>query len=123
VTHRDLVERYYLAFRERDRESLRALLTPGFRLVSGYGEFRGRERMLDEIWPTVGKTWAVNLRIFGDGPELVALYEHAPTEAAERPPHSMAERFRFEGDRIAEIEVFIGREISAPAHTPEMNRG
>lgn len=105
------IELYYRAFRERDREGLRAILTPGFRHVSSFGEWNDRDAMIEAIWPAVGQSWAANLRIFGDGPEFVVRYEHETAPGAPRPPMSMAEYIRFEGDRIAEIEVYAGREL------------
>ena len=109
--YRDAIARYYDAFRTRDLEGLRALLTADFHFKSGFGEFRDRDAMLEAIWPSVGQTWATNLRVFGDGPELVVLYEHENAPGVERPPMTMAEYVRFDGDRIAEIEVFVGRPV------------
>ena len=112
MDYRGAVERYYRAFRDRDLEGLRALLTPDFHFVSGFGEYGERDAMLEEIWPAVGRSWATNLRVFGDGPELVALYEQRNAPGVERPPMRMAEHVRFEGDRIAAVEVFVGRALS-----------
>lgn len=115
MDYHNAIKRYYRAYRDRDRETLRSLLTASFHFVSSFGEYRDRDAMLDDIWPAVGQTWATNLRIFGDGPEFVVLYEHANTPALKQPPMSMAEYVRFEGDRIAEIEVFVGRSTQPPA--------
>ena len=112
MDYRGAIERYYRAFRERDLESLRALLTPDFHFVSGYSEYRERDSMLEEIWPSVGHSWATNLRVFGDGPEFVVLYEHQIEAGVDRAPMSMAEYLRFEGDRIAALEVFVGRPLT-----------
>ncbi len=103
------IEHYYRAYRERDQEGLRSLLTPDFHFVSSFGEYHDRDLMLDAIWPAVGQSWATNLRVFGDGPEFVVLYEHENAPGVERPAMSMAEYVRFKGERIAEIEVFVGR--------------
>lgn len=108
------VERYYRAFRERDRAALEALLVPEFHFLSSFGEYHDRDAMLDEIWPSVGKAWATNLRIFGAGPELMVIYEQETVPEVERPGMSMAELLRFEGERIAEIEVFVGRPVVGP---------
>lgn len=113
MNYHTLIEQYYRGFKDRDREMIRAVLTPEFRFVSSFGEFRGRDAMLDAIWPSVGQAWAVNLRIFGDGPEFVVLYEHENAPGAQRPPMTMAEYIRFDGDRIAMIEVFVGRPLQA----------
>ncbi|MDQ4044451.1 MAG: nuclear transport factor 2 family protein [Chloroflexota bacterium] len=109
MDYRQLIERYYRAYRERDQEALRSLLTPDFHFVSSFGKYHDRDLMLDEIWPAVGQSWATNLRVFGEGPEFVVLYEHESTPGAERPRTSMAEYVRFEGERIGEVEVFVGR--------------
>jgi len=106
------IHRYYRAFRERDRDALQSALTPDFNFVSAFGEFRGRDAMLEAIWPSVGQAWATNVRIFGDGPEFVVLYEHETAPGAERPPMTMAEHLRFDGDRLARVEVFVGRPFS-----------
>ena len=112
MNHHDTIERYYRAFRDRDREALQRILAPDFHFLSSFGEFHDRDAMLDAIWPSVGQTWATNLRIFGEGPEFVVLYEHANTPGMGRPPMTMAEYVRFEGPLIAQIEVFVGRPLA-----------
>lgn len=102
MDQRAAMEAYFRAFRERDRPALERLLTPDFRHSSPYGRYDDRDRMLDEIWPSVGQHWAEGIEIFGDGPEHMVRYRHS-TGAL------MAEHFRFEGDRIAEVEVYVGR--------------
>jgi len=57
------IKRYYRAFRDRDRECLRLLLTPDFHFLSSFGEYRDRDAMLDDIWPAVGQSWATNLNM------------------------------------------------------------
>jgi hypothetical protein len=111
MDYHETIELYYRAFRERDREGLRAILTPGFRHVSSFGEWNARDAMIEAIWPGVGQSWATNLRIFGEGPELIVRYDHETAPGAPFPPRSMAEYIRFDGDRIAEVEVYIGREL------------
>lgn len=112
---RKAIECYYRAYRDRDRESLSLLLTPDFHFVSNFGEYRDRDAMLDEIWPAVGQTWATRLRIFGQEPEFVVLYEHESAAEADGAGMSMAEYIRFEGEHIAEIEVFQGRSLASAA--------
>jgi hypothetical protein len=108
------IESYYRAFRERDRERLRALLTPDFQFASSYGNYRERDAMLEEIWPAVGQSWATNLRIFGEPPEFVVVYEHENAPGVTRPRMRMAELVRFRGEQIAGIELFIGRTLPDP---------
>ena len=113
MDYHKVIESYYQAFRERDRETVRSLLTPDFHFLSSFGEYTDRDAMLEEIWPGVGGSWATNLRIFGSGPEFTVLYRHENAPGVERPPMRMAEYVRFEGERIAEIEVFTGRPLTA----------
>lgn len=105
-----IIREYYRCFRDRDLETLRGLLTPDFRHVSPFGSFDDRDRMLEEIRPHVGKSWAVDIEIFGQGPEYMVRYRHAGESTAQ-----LAEYIRFEGDRIAEIEVFLGRDVPPPS--------
>ena len=112
MADRDVIERYYRGFRDRDVEAVRATLTAEFHFTSPFGEFRGRDMMLDSIWPSVGQSWATNLSIFGEGPEYVVIYEHETAPGAQRPPMRMAEYLRFDGDLIASIEVFVGRTLA-----------
>ena len=111
MDYEDAIRRYYGAFRTRDLEGLRGLLTPDFQFVSSFGEYHDRDAMLEEIWPSVGQTWAMDLRLFGAGPEFVVLYEHENAAGVERPAMRMAEYIRFEGDRISAIEVYVGRAV------------
>ena len=113
MDYRKAIERYYRAYRDRDRESLSLLLKPNFHFVSSFGEYRDRDAMLDEIWPAVGRTWATRLRIFGQVPEFVVLYEHESVPEVDRAGMSMAEYIRFEDEQIAEIEVFEGRSLAS----------
>jgi hypothetical protein len=111
LDYHDALEGYYRAYRDRDREALESLLTPDFYFISSFGEYRERDPMLEEIWAGVGQTWATDLQIFGDGPEFVVLYHHETQPGVERPRMRMAERVKFRGERIAEIEVFVGRSL------------
>ena len=110
MRHQTMIERYYRSFRERDRAALEELLAPDFHHVSSYGEHFNRDQMLDAIWPAVGRSWARKLHIMGATPEFMVRYE---IESPDRPVIRMAEYVRFDGDRIAEIEVYIGRALPA----------
>jgi hypothetical protein len=104
----DIIEEYYRAFRDRDQEALRSILTPSFHHISSFAEYTNRDDMLQAIWPMVGQSWARGLSIFGEGLDFMVRYE---IESRERAPVTMAEYIRFEGDRIAEIEVYVGRQL------------
>jgi len=105
---RETIKQYYNAFKEADKEALRETLTEDFKHISSYAVYENRDKMIQDIWPAVGKTWAVNLEIFGTHPEFMVRYN---IEGADQPSQNMAEYIRFEDDKIAEIEVFMGREL------------
>lgn len=105
VDRRDAITTYFRCFRERDRAGLERLLTPDFRHVSPFGIWEDRDSMLDAIWGDVGRSWAVDLEIYGEDTDYMVRYRHA----GEHEGGALAEHFRFEGDRIAEINVYIGR--------------
>ena len=102
MNHQAAIRDYYRAFRDRDRGALERLLLPDFRHISPFGLYDDRDRMLDEIRPMVGQHWAEDVTIYGDGPDYLVRYRHST--GAE-----MVEHFRFKANRIAEIEVFVGR--------------
>jgi hypothetical protein len=115
MDQRRAVEAYFRAFRERDKEGLRSLLTADFHHVSPFGEWRDRDAMIEAIWPQVGRSWAAGLQVFGAAPEWMVRYQ---VEGADGPAANMAEFVRFEGDRIAEIEVYAGRQLPGPSGEP-----
>ena len=114
MNHRDTIERYYRAFRERDFETLRTILTPDFIHKSKYMEWRERDSMLAAIWPAVGRSWAADLEIFGGAPTFMVRYRHEHAPGLPQTASRMAEFIRFQGERIAEIEVYEGR-VGSPA--------
>lgn len=101
---RSAIRAYYEAFKERDRQTLERLLTPDLRFRSPFGKYDTRDRMLDEIWPSVGRVWAVDIEIYGDGPAYMVRYRHN-VEGSD----ALVEYVRFEGSRIAAIEVYVAR--------------
>lgn len=100
MSHEAAIRDYFRAFRDRDRAALERLLVADFRHVSPWGVHEDRDRMLDQIWPDVGRHWAEDIGIERDGQAYLVRYRHSTGTA-------MVERFRFEGDRIAEVEVLI----------------
>lgn len=100
----DTIRTYFDCFKNRDRETLEKILTPNFIHSSPFGYFDNRDKMLDTIWPSVGDRWAIDLEIFSAGDGYMARYRHNVD-----PQPLLAEFIRFEGDRMAEIEVYLGK--------------
>ncbi|MEO0650631.1 MAG: hypothetical protein AAFZ65_08135 [Planctomycetota bacterium] len=99
----ETIEAYFRAFRERDRATLERILVPDLRHVSPFGTQTARDTMLDTVWPQLGPIWVLELAIYGRHPEFLAHYRHGGASDAH-----LAERFRFNGDRIVEVEVYLG---------------
>jgi hypothetical protein len=109
MSHEDAIRDYFRAFRDADRAALERLLLPDFRHISPWGVYEERDPMLDEIWPSVGQHWAEDITIYGGGPDYLVRYRHSTGM-------NFVEHLRFEGDRIAQVEVFAGRrEQGAPS--------
>lgn len=106
--YHETIQAYYRSYKEADSKTLRGMLTDDFRHISSFSEFDDPDEMLNTIWPEVGKSWAEELEIFGEHPEYMVRYK---VIGGDQPARTMSEYIRFEGDKIAEIEVFTGREV------------
>lgn len=111
MDQRDLIRDYFRCFADNDRARLEELLMPGFVHTSPHGVFGDRDSMLDAIWPSVetNARRAVDIEVFGDGPEYAVRYHH------EGNPTRTVEMFRFHGDRIAAVDVYLGHGAPFPS--------
>ena len=100
---RETVRAYFRAFRDRDRVTLERILAPKLIHRSPFGEHRDRDRMLDQVWPHPGPIWAEEVTVYGRAPEFLAHYRHGGASRGH-----LVERFVFDGERIVEIEVYLG---------------
>lgn len=104
MEYHQAIRDYFDCYKEQNKERLRALLVKDFRYVSVFGEWTDRDAMIEAIWPAVtGRIYATNIEIYGDSPEFLVRYVHGGDSSAH-----IAEYVRFEGEKIAEIEVYFG---------------
>ena len=103
---RERVKQYYDCYARGDRETLTTLLVKPLSFTSSYAEYDDRDSMLDAIWPHVAQNTntTANLEIFGMGDRLMVKYDLVGSGVA-----SMCEFIRFSGQKIAAIEVFVGK--------------
>jgi hypothetical protein len=101
-----IVMKYYLAYETKDREVVEALLTTGFLFSSPLDDHISREGYFEKCWPNSVKIRAFHIhKLFEAGSESFVLYDG---ELYNGVKFHNTEFIRFEGDKIAEIEVFFG---------------
>ncbi len=108
----DRVERarsLYRAFSAGDREAVEALLAPGFRFHSPPDPDLDRAGYFERCWPHSGN--GVEFELVRD---VEADEELVVTYVGTRPDGSRfrnTEVLRFDGDRVAEVEVYFGWDL------------
>jgi ketosteroid isomerase-like protein len=102
----ELARRYYRVYQAADRASLEALLAPGFTFTSPWDDHIDRATYFSHCFVHAGEfRFRDDMRVFVQGDEAVVVYE---TEGKQGGTFRNAELLRFEGGRIASIEVFFG---------------
>jgi len=102
----ELVRRYFHVYQRADREAMEALLADHFTFTSPWDDRISRARYFAHCWPHAGSfRFRDDMKIFAEGNEAFVRYE---TEGKPGGAFRSAEFFRFDGDRIASIEVFFG---------------
>lgn len=102
----DLVRRYFAVYQAADREAMEALLADDFTFTSPWDDRIGRARYFAHCFPHAGSfRFREPMKIFAEGDEAFVRYE---TEGKPGGAFRNTELFRFDGDRIASIEVFFG---------------
>ncbi|HEU0012893.1 MAG TPA: nuclear transport factor 2 family protein [Longimicrobium sp.] len=100
------MRRYFAVYQAADRAGMEALLAPGFTFTSPFDDRIGRDAYFGHCFPHAGSfRFREPMQVFADGDEAVVVYE---TEGKPGGTFHNAELFRFEGDRIASIDVFFG---------------
>jgi ketosteroid isomerase-like protein len=104
---RELAQRYYERYQERDRDAIEALLAEDFTFTSPWDDHISRARYFEHCFPHAGEfRFRFPLTIFAQGDEAVVIYE---TEGKQGGTFHNAELFRFDADgRIRSIDVFFG---------------
>src|SRR6188768_3015626 len=102
----DLVRRYFDAFENGDRTAMEGLLAPDFTFTSPYDDHISRGAWFERCWPFAGSfRFQRPMKIFAEGDEAFVNYT---TEAKPGGTFSNTELFRFEGDRLASVQVYFG---------------
>jgi ketosteroid isomerase-like protein len=102
----DLVRKYYGAYESKDRKVVEGLLSKDFSFTSPYDDHIDRATYFKKCWPNSENIRAFHIEtLFENDTEAMVHYELEPKSGA---AFRNTEHFRFEGDKIKEIEVFFG---------------
>lgn len=101
MNHKSAIHDYYAAYKNRDRTALERILDKQVQFRSPFGDHGDRDRMLEEIWPSVGRVWAVDMEIFGDGPGSIVRYRHNVSNSP-----TLVEHVRSQNNRIVQVDVY-----------------
>jgi ketosteroid isomerase-like protein len=107
----ELAQGLYRAFAAGDRDAVERLLAPDFRFHSPPDPELDRDGYFERCWPGAGNGNRFQFpRAIEAGEEVVVTYE------ATRPDGTRfrnTEVLRFDGDRVAEVEVYFGWDLES----------
>ena len=102
----DLVRQYYAAYEAKDRKVVEGLLSKDFRFTSPYDDHIDRATYFKRCWPNSANVRAFHIEtLFANDSQAMVHYELEPNAGT---AFRNTERFRFDENKIKEIEVFFG---------------
>jgi ketosteroid isomerase-like protein len=102
----DLAREVFTAFATGDREKIESLLAPGLRFHSPPDPDLDRAGYFERCWPGSGSGGTFDFaRIVESGDEVVVTYDATRSDGSR---FRNTEVLTFEGDQVAEIEVYFG---------------
>ena len=102
----DLVRKYYAAYESKDRKVVEGLLSKDFSFTSPYDDHIDRATYFKKCWPNSENIRAFHIEtLFENDSEAMVHYELEPKSGA---AFRNTEHFRFDDNKIKEIEVFFG---------------
>lgn len=116
----DLVRRYYRAYEQKNRSVVEELLSDDFTFTSPYDDHIDRPAYFERCWPNSEGIRAFRIEsLLDNGREALVRYA---LERNTGSPFRNAERFRFDGAKIKEIEVYFGALPDSAASTAAQAR-
>jgi ketosteroid isomerase-like protein len=105
----DLVHRYYDAYQSKDRQAIEQLLTDDFTFTSPYDDRIDRQLYFERCWPNSKTSRAYTIeKLFEQGNEALVRYK---AELDTGKVFRNTELLRFDGNKIAEVDVYFGRTL------------
>ena len=102
----DIVRKLFAAYKLRDRATIEALFADDFTFTSPYDDAIDKAAYFERCWPNSGHIRPQVLeRIMADGDDVFVTYR-CVTDAGKE--FRNTEFFRFDGDRIKQVDVYFG---------------
>lgn len=108
LTKADLIRRLFDAYKNKQREVLENMFTEDFRFTSPYDDAIDKATYFERCWAPSISGWIKEHdleRIFEQGDEAFVTYRCLANDGKE---FRNTEFFRFEGDKVREINVYFG---------------
>jgi ketosteroid isomerase-like protein len=100
------VRRIYAAYESKDRQVVEDLVGEDFTFTSPYDDHIDRAAYFERCWPYSAQIRAMHIeKLFVEGNEAFVRYRIQPQSGA---PFRNTEYLRFEGGKLAEVEVYFG---------------
>jgi ketosteroid isomerase-like protein len=105
----DLARRYFAAYETKDRAVLDGLLSDDFTFTSPRDDHIGRAAYFERCWPNSANVRTIAIeKLCEHGPDVFIRYRQELLTGAE---FRNMELLRFEGGKLAEVDVYFGRTI------------
>jgi hypothetical protein len=102
----------YGAYETRDRDLIESLIATEFRFHSPPDPELDRVGYFERCWPNARALERFEfVRVVENGEEVIVTYESTKSDGSR---FRNTEVMRFEGERIAEVEVYFGWDLPAP---------
>jgi ketosteroid isomerase-like protein len=106
----DLARKYFAAYETKDRAVVDGLLSDDFTFTSPRDDHIGRAAYLEKCWPNSANIRAIAIeKLCENGPDVFVRYRQELFTGAE---FRNIELLRFEGGKLAEVDVYFGRTIT-----------
>ena len=106
----ELARSLFAAYQAKDRRFVEDLLSDDFTFTSPLDDHIGRAIYFERCWPNSEKIRAFTIeKLFEQGAEVFVRYK---AETSTGKQFRNTEFFRFEGNKLAEVDVYFGRTIA-----------
>lgn len=109
----DLARSYYAAYETKDRAVIDSLLSADFIFTSPRDDHISRAAYFEKCWPNSARIRSIVIeKLCKHGPDVFVCYRQEVFTGAE---FRNVEVLRFDGGKLAEVDVYFGRTIREAA--------